>query len=232
MDFGFSNTKLSPKRSIKSYAKVQALITAVIRNRAFLFKSIEDKEYLDLGCGPNTHSEFINFDYSWHPGVDICWDVTRGLPLLSQSVKGIFTEHCLEHLTLETTDYVLKECWRVLRPGGTIRIVVPDGELYLTNYTRIISGAVGIKLPYAECVSYKDLYSPIMSVNEVFRSHGHLFIHDFDTLRLLLVRNGFINVKKESFQSGRDHKLIIDSESRAIESLYVEGSKPNCTEIS
>lgn len=182
---------------------------------------------MDLGCGPNTNANVINLDYIWRPEVDICWDVTQGLPLRSQTIKGIFTEHCLEHLPFEAVDYVLSECWRVLRPGGNIRIVVPDGELYLTRYTRIIEGETGIKLPYSEEDSYEGLYSPIMSVNRIFRAHGHLFIYDFDTLQQLLAKNGFINIEKTTFRSGRNPKLLLDMEFRAVESLYLEAAKPD-----
>lgn len=225
----FSNTKLSFKRPITSYTKVQSLISPALRNRAFHIsrKDIERKEYLDLGCGLNPHDNFINLDYSWHPKIDICWDLKKGVPLRSQTLKGIFTEHCLEHLPFEVVDYVLSECWRLLRPGGAIRIVVPDGELYLTRYTRITEGETGVKLPYSEDDSYYDLYSPIMSVNRIFRGHGHLFMYDFDTFRQLLAKNSFINIQKVLFQSGRDPELLKDTESRAVESLYVEASKPS-----
>lgn len=225
----FSNTKLSLKRPVTSYSKVKRLIASVRRIRTFYTsrKEIDQKEYLDLGCGPNTHSDFINLDDRWRPEIDVCWDLTRGLPLRSQSVRGIFTEHCLEHLPFEAVDYVLSECWRVLRPDGTIRIVVPDGELYLTRYARIAEGEKGIELPNSEDDSYGGLYSPIMSVNRIFRAHGHRFIYDFDTFRQLLTKNDFMNVEKESFGSGRDQKLLIDTESRAVESLYVEASKPS-----
>jgi len=166
----FSNAKLSFNGPITTSAVVRGLIALALRNRAFHIRreEIEQKEYLDLGCGPNTHADFINLDYGWRPEIDVVWDVTRGLPFRSQRVRGVFTEHCLEHLPFEAADYVLSECWRILRPEGTIRIVVPDGELYLTRYTRITDGEAEIKLPYFENDSYDGLYSPIMSVNRIY----------------------------------------------------------------
>jgi predicted SAM-dependent methyltransferase len=209
-----------------TYVKVQRTIAAIRRNKRFLIpRNIAGKEYLDVGCGPNTHSEFINLDYGWNPSVDICWDATRGLPFDDNSLKGIFTEHCLEHLELQAVDKVLAEFWRVLKPGGTVRIIVPDGELYIRNYVRVQEGDINLKLPYAETDGFSDIYTPIMSVNRIFRGHGHKFIFDFQTFQRLLDNKGFIEIRRENFGSGRDRRLLIDSESRAFESLYVEASK-------
>ena len=224
----FSRTSVSWRRPITSYAKVRVLIAACLRNRRFQSAThrLRGKTYVDLGCGPNTRPGFINIDYQWNPGLDICWDLTRGIPLQDATVKGVFTEHCLEHFPLEGVEDILCECWRVLTPGGTIRIVVPDGELYLTRYVDKKRGQAAAPLPYAESDVYEGLYSPIMSVNRIFNGSGHQFIFDFDSLALLLARTGFVNITNERFRSGRDAQLLQDSESRAIESMYVEASKP------
>jgi|LakMenE18May11ns_1017448.scaffolds.fasta_scaffold9958929_5 predicted SAM-dependent methyltransferase len=210
-----------------SYVKVQKIIAAIKRNKRFLIsKNISSKEYLDVGCGPNTHSDFISLDYGWNPKVDICWDATRGLPFDDNSLTGIFTEHCLEHLDLESVNKVLFEFWRVLKPGGTVRLIVPDGELYLRNYVRIQDGDEGAHLPYSETDRFQDIYTPIMSINRIFRGHGHQFIFDYQTFERMLIKCRFANIKKESYKCGRDKNLLIDMESRVVESLYVEASKP------
>jgi len=224
----FSNTRISFNRPVTSYAKVRVLIAALLRNRYAQVnkKRVGKKAYLDIGCGPNPHERFINLDYCWHPKIDICWDVTKGIPLGNKAVKGIFSEHCFEHLRFESIDFVIRECRRVLEPGGTLRIIVPDGELYLTRYTEITRGRTDLELPYAAGDRFEEIYSPILSVNRIFRAHGHLCIYDFDLLRQLLLRNGFVDIRRETFASGRDPQLLIDSASRAVESLYAEASKP------
>lgn len=223
----FSHTRISLRRPITSYTKVRDLIGAMVRSQPlFINKSkVDAKQYLDIGCGPNPHEQFINLDYGWRPEIDICWDVTKGVPLRDGAVKGVFSEHCFEHLPIESIDFVLRECYRVIEPGGHIRLIVPDGELYLTRYTEIIRGSRDLKLPYATDDLFGGIYSPILSVNRIFRAHGHLFIYDFDLVRQLLHRNGFVNIKKESFGSGRAPQLLVDTESRAVESLYVEASR-------
>lgn len=227
-----SRPKISWTRPFTSYAKVQNWVGHFVRNRAFqLHKDrIRNLRYLDVGCGRNVHEEFINVDYLWHPGVDVCWDIGRSIPFPSASMKGIFTEHCLEHFSIPVAFAVLKECWRVLTPGGLLRIIVPDAELYLELYHRQRRGDENALFPFQESESFNNMFSPIMSVNRVFYQDrdspsGHRFMYDFQLLKLLLDRLGFESARKVSFREGRDPILLIDSESRRSESLYVEAEK-------
>lgn len=113
----FSKTKISLKRPIWDYAKVQHFISYLIRGKKLqlLNKSIEIKTYLNVGCGKNIHSEFLNIDYEWKPGIDLCWDITKGIPLADYSLDGIFTEHCLEHISFTKCFDVLHEFHRKLK---------------------------------------------------------------------------------------------------------------------
>lgn len=227
----FKHTRLSLRRPITDYTKVRWLIAALIRNRTFHIDQarVRSRRYLNIGCGPNTLDHCINLDYEWHPRIDICWDVTRGIPLPDGAVSGIFSEHCFEHLPVESMGAVLRECYRVLVPGGHVRIVMPDGELYLTRYADLSRGRPADALPYAENHAIDDIRSPIVTVNRIFRHHGHLFIHDFDFLRQLLQKTGFTSITKASFGEGRDPQLLLDSPHREIESLYVEATRPTAS---
>ena len=224
--------KLShPRRPLSSYAKVQALVGTILRNRAFQLKRrrLRDLRYLDVGCGRNIHSEFVNMDHRWHPGIDVCWDITRGIPFSSKVMQGIFTEHCLEHFSLPQAVKLLRECHRILAPGGILRIVVPDGELYLKTYNQQVEGNIHVKFPFQDQESFREMYSPILSINRIFYQdrdsiYGHRFIYDFHFLARLLGQCGFTSVTRRSFRVGADSTLLIDSEMRAIESLYVEAS--------
>jgi hypothetical protein len=93
---------VSLRRPLSSYAKVQALVGWLIRNRRFQLDRphVRAGTHLDIGCGLNSHPNLINLDYLWHPGVDVCWDTTRGLPFADGTLRGVFSEHCLEHFPL------------------------------------------------------------------------------------------------------------------------------------
>jgi hypothetical protein len=80
-------------------------------------------------------------------------------------------------------------------------------------------------MPYADCdKSAFPVVTPIVSVNRIFRDHGHQFMWDYETLRLALLRCGFTNVERCSFGKGADPKLLRDTKGRAVESLYVEAT--------
>ena len=218
MAFDFSNTRFSLRRNPLSYARVRTALGPILRRVHFKFP--KDGDYLNVGAGWEGHKDFFNIDWQMHDGVDMVADICRPLSIKSGIASGLFTEHCLEHIPLERAHFALTEFFRVLKPGAPIRVVVPDGEIYLDNYIR------KQPLPYAEGDSFLQQYTPMLSVNRIFRAHGHLFIYDFETMSLLLRDAGFVDIRKESFGHGRDPKLLIDKATRAVESLYVEAKNP------
>jgi predicted SAM-dependent methyltransferase len=203
-------------------------VSRLLRNRAVQARRrrVRRLEYLDIGCGPNPSREFVNLDYLWRPGVDLCWDLAHGLPLADDSLRGIFSEHCIEHVPLAVGDALLRECFRVLRPGGTLRVVTPDAERYLVGYASLRADPAGEALPKAGIDGHRGVYTPVMSVNRVFGQFGHRFIWDFETFEALLRTHGFVAIERARFGEGRDPKLVLDTERRVPGSLYVEASKP------
>jgi predicted SAM-dependent methyltransferase len=215
-------------RPLTSYSKVMAIVSRWRRGKQAQINrgDLPSRKFLDIGCGPNGGKDFVNLDYDWKPGVDVIWDITQGLPFEAGRFEGIYTEHCLEHIPLEATDRLLAHCFRILKPGGVLRVIVPDGEIFIDGYRESTNNGNSRTLPYADHHAYQGIYTPIMTVNRIFREHGHLFIYDFCTMRQLMERNGFESVKKEVFRNGRRTTLLRDSEHREHESLYVEASKP------
>lgn len=70
-------------------------------------------------------------------GADIIHDVHQEpLPLEDNSVEAIYTSHTLEHIFPDRLPFVLKECLRVLKPEGLIRIVVPDADRAVRAYAK------------------------------------------------------------------------------------------------
>jgi len=219
---------ISLGRPLTSYARVQSWITQLIRNREFQIKrqTVTGKKYLDVGCGSNTHDDFINLDFVWQPGVDVCWDISKGLPFSDGTIQAIYSEHCLEHFSLPQARFLLREFCRVLKPNGAIRIVVPDAEIYLRTYVKHLNGEKE-SFPYGEMEAFEGLWTPMLSVNRVFyhdreSPSGHCTMYDFALLRAMLLQQGFRWVEKCEFGSGRDSALLIDSPERRAESLYVE----------
>lgn len=65
----------------------------------------------------------------WGPHI-VRWDVTKGLPLEPGSVDAVYSSHFFEHIHLADAENVLRECFRVMRPGGVIRLALPDAQAY------------------------------------------------------------------------------------------------------
>ena len=208
---------------------IRSLIASRIRNNPTQIsrENIASKEYLDIGPGRHLHKEFVSVDFNWRGGLDVCWDITAGLPLDNACMTGVFTEHCLEHIPLESGDLVLQEIFRVLKPGGRARIIMPDAGLYLSRYVGVQqNGSDAEPLPYADRDDFHGIYQPIMSVNRIFHEHGHQFLYDWGMLSALLERHGFVEIEQCEFGQGKDSTLLIDTEKRAHESFYVEAVKP------
>jgi predicted SAM-dependent methyltransferase len=219
----FSQTRVSRSRTLTDYTKVQMFVGYLLRGRSFQARrALAKSAYLNLGCGVNIRRDFINLDYHWRPGIDLCWDLRRELPLPDQCIDGIYSEHCLDQLTYEDALFSLKECRRVLRPGGTARIVVPDAGLYADLYHRARLGE-GVSFPYASTLPPR--FTAMKHLNWAFRNGGHQDNYDDETVKGALVEAGFRDTSFLKFRVGRDPKLLIDSERRAVESLYVEAQR-------
>lgn len=212
----FSNTKISLRRPLTDYDKVRRLIAWVMRGR--FYKPPDYGAYVELGCGPNIRPDFYCVDSYWRPGLNMCWDITCGLPFSDQSIGGIFTEHCIEHITLGDFIRLAAELRRVLIPGASVRVVVPSLELYARHLLE------KLPMPHSEDDQGHGFYAPAMSVNRIFYSHGHKFIYDFETMRGVLERVGFSRIEQCEFGKSHDPRLQIDAPERRIESLYVEAS--------
>jgi predicted SAM-dependent methyltransferase len=207
--------RLSFRRPLTSYTRVQTLIGSFLRCNPIQLKWIKGKEYLNAGCGPNLKKGFINLDYAWLPGV-LCWDLLRPLAFPESFFRGIYSEHCLEHLSQQDCLKVLREFRRVLRPGGLLRIAVPDVEIYIDLYRRAKNGEQ-VYTPY-------NAETPLSGLNRIMREHGHQYAYDFEAMEAMLLEAGFTAVSRQSFNKGWNARLLIDSEERECESLYVEAS--------
>ena len=87
--------------------------------------------YLNLGGGRCTHPSrwyrnYVSIDQRPRSDWSIQHDLTTPIPLPDQTVDRILTEDFLEHLELGEIERLLCECYRILKPGGFMRIGVPD----------------------------------------------------------------------------------------------------------
>lgn len=230
----FSNTDIRLDRPLADYSKVKELVTVALRcNRLqMMTRAVRRERYLNVGCGMFPEPGFVNLDYTWHSGVDLVWDISKGLPFAAGRFDGIYTEHCLEHIEFNSCYFVMKELHRVLRPNSVLRLVLPDSELFVRIYLARQQGGQEDFPPeqYAiPCSIYpaemRGKYTPMMMVNRIFRDYGHCFAYDYETVEVMLTSVGFTQITRREFGVGREEDLLKDRPERKDESFYVEAVK-------
>ena len=95
-------------------------------------------KYINLACGPVfiDKSAWANFDFVAASGVQQA-DLLGRLPLTDNSAQLVYSSHFLEHIPKPQVESFLRECLRVLEPGGVIRLVLPDLENMARTYLQL-----------------------------------------------------------------------------------------------
>lgn len=94
---------------------------------------------LNLGCGSTLHPSWRNLDIAPNSDGIEKWDSKNGIPANNKSVDFIYHSHMLEHLNEEDGKNLIRECFRVLKPHGVLRVVVPDLETICKEFLNALS---------------------------------------------------------------------------------------------
>ena len=191
------------------------------RRSARALSSLPKKDLcVNFGCGPNTLPGWVNLDIARGDNIDIVWDLRHGLPFANESCAALFGEHVIEHVPKDAAEKLLRECHRVLQPGGVLRLSTPDAGRYLRSYA---GDGEFLRHP-----AFPGPYeTPLDRINHMMREDGqHLWVYDAESLLLLVRKAGFSMAHEKKFGESTDPRMRqIDSEGRAFESLFVEGVK-------
>lgn len=91
-------------------------------------------KYLNLGCGDRFNIDWTNIDFNATEKKIIAHNLIEGIPFPNDTFDLVYHSHVLEHFTPKQAQTFTKECYRVLRPGGILRVVVPDLETIIKTY--------------------------------------------------------------------------------------------------
>jgi predicted SAM-dependent methyltransferase len=180
---------------------------------------------VNVACGPQVLEGFANFDLQASTPEVIRCDCRRGLPLESGSASGIRAEQFFEHLEpREESPAFLRDCLRILQPGGVLRVIVPDAERFLHAYCQpSLDGFRELAVPQP---FPSDLPTRMDVVNHMFHQwHEHRWGYDFETLTHRLRSAGFGRIERTSFRRSLHPRLGADLEIHSPYSLYVDAVK-------
>lgn len=93
---------------------------------------------LNIGCGASYHPDWINLDVSPADPNILKIDIQTGLPFFAEFAAVCYSSHVLEHLDKAGATSLTAECFRVLKHGGIIRLVLPDLEAMAREYIRVL----------------------------------------------------------------------------------------------
>lgn len=141
---------------------------------------------LHLGAGGHHLDGWINVDVL-PDGVDVLADFAHALPFRSSSVRFIHSEDLLEHLDLEGGKALLRECHRVLEPGGVMRLLTPDLRALIQ---RVYIDRERVHLAW--CNDTLSATGACEALNMHLRMNGeHRFVYDEEHLTEVLRATGF-----------------------------------------
>ena len=174
---------------------------------------------LNWGCGEHPEPGWLNSDVKNVPGIDIVADVRAGLPLESDSIDYITSIHALPELPYPDLVPALRELRRVLKPGGILRLALPDLERGIEAYRS--GNRDYFHVPDEDARSLGAKFVTQMIWYGYSRS---LFVPDF--VEELLERAGFSRVDRCRYrETAGPWPEIVALDNREPESLFVEGVK-------
>jgi GT2 family glycosyltransferase/ADP-heptose:LPS heptosyltransferase/Tfp pilus assembly protein PilF len=172
---------------------------------------------LNLGCGANRLNGWDNFDAEL--------DISKPLPFEDSTYNFIFAEHVLEHIPIQKGFGFLKECFRIMRSGGVLRICVPSVEKIFRNYT----DAYGA---FLKTSGFGD-GTCRGAIEAILFRHGHQSAWNEGLLLIILQTIGFGPEKSEPRKSRfpdlvdiDGHWKVIGEKNNAVETVVIDAVKP------
>lgn len=172
---------------------------------------------LHVGCGSVHLRDWINADID--PSADLIVRMEWRLPFAANTLDRIFSEHVMEHVPYNIGVRFLREAHRTLRPGGIVRIAMPDLADLVDGYCHDWR-----RFDWVQWPQFSFIRTRAQMLNAAFRWWGHCHLYDREELSRALEEAGF---RQYTFvTAGESHHADLRSlETRRDSSLIVEATK-------
>ena len=211
---------------------------------------MENRLYVQYGSGLSAPQEWVNFDAS--PSLRLqkipligVWakrkvafpenvrygDITKGLPgIQDNSCDAVYCSHVLEHLSLEDFQKALDNTYRILKPGGIFRLVMPDLEKCVESYTLALAKGerdASIRFMKNTILGTEQRPKGLKAIAEiVFGNARHLWMWDHPAIIEKLEKTGFSHVRPCRYHDNTDQMFLrVEEESRFENALAIEAIK-------
>ncbi len=179
---------------------------------------------LHLGCGGQIMEGWVNCDLRPRSKKVLRINLLRGLPFPDGSVNFVYTEHVLEHFSVDELRIILKHLFRVVQEGGVFRTAQPDLQTMIQN-SLLSENWTKQKNRYS---ATKEGHLPTGThyLNFIWSAWGHRFNHSYESLKYELKLAGFHKVIKCLYgQSDHPELCSLEQRSKEEDSLIIEAIK-------
>jgi len=191
---------------------------------------------VQFGAGGNPLREWLNTDLEPQSSEVSFLDITEPLPFADGSIDFVFSEHLIANLRHADGASHLRECFRVLKPSGRVRVATPDLQFLIDIYTHTDHSDTQsryVQRTIAEAFPQDGFYDGAFVLNHFVRNWGHQFIYDERTLSTALQRAGFEQVRRWPVGESDDPRLqnlehhgdAISPEFNYLQTIVLEGIK-------
>jgi len=152
---------------------------------------------LQLGTSNNILAGWLNTDvYPNHAPV-VFMNATARFPFEDETFDYVMAEHMIEHIEYEAAQVMLRECYRVLKPGGRVRFATPDLAVLVALHSKEKTEAQKHYIDWLVARLMPDVRNckDVFVINNSFRAWGHSFLYDRETLLGALEAQGFCEIK-------------------------------------
>jgi SAM-dependent methyltransferase len=189
---------------------------------------------LNLGCGHHLLEDWLNVDLEGALRGPVFMDLTKPLPLPEGAFEAALCEHLIEHLPRPAGGALMAEAFRVLAPGGRIRVVTPDLETLAGMCVNPPSSEQERYLEFVAGLHGLSSITPGDALNYIFYDYGHRHIYSVGELTAVLAAAGFSEIRSSraghpidpSFVGVEGHPGFMGLENDAVEAFALEAKKP------